>query len=255
MAKPLKQKSINFLAVLEGRQARSGPKPTTFIFPGVLLAVVCVGISVFAFFHIQVLDFEHQYAALSEYLNSPTTTSQFAEAQTLQSQADALQREADGMATPIENLLSYPDLLSTDYRELMALAGANITVSNASFNHAAGTLNLTCTTEYLPAIDTFVSQLRNAAFLSDVEYTGYTGSSSPLSTPTVRSGSTTSGTTTGNTSAGGQTTSSTSTSGQAASGQASTSSTGSRYQFSLTCTLRSPTGGNTPDSGQLTGGQ
>ncbi|MDR1088189.1 MAG: hypothetical protein LBL23_02805 [Coriobacteriales bacterium] len=190
MAKTVRQKEINFLTVLVGRRTRKKINASTLIMPCVLLLVVLVGVGAFTYLSMATAQIDAQSDTIREYLNSPDTTRQLAEAQSTDTEAKSMAALAETTAAPIDNLASYPDLTTAQYTQILEYAGANIQLSTINYTRDTGSLTFSGTTEYVLSISTFIAQLRNSGLFSDVVYLGYSGSvpvASQLSTPTSRS--------------------------------------------------------------------
>lgn len=205
MAKTVKQKEINFLNVLLGRSAKKKLDLRTLIMPGLVLAMVLVGVGVFAILYANTAQVEAQSNTIREYLNAPDTTQQLAESVTMESQAQEMQARAKGLVEPMENLAGYPDLTSDTYRFIFDSAGLNIELHLMSYDRSTGILSFTATSQYVLSIPTYISQLRSSGIFVDVTYSGYAGDnrSSQLGTSTSRgSASAASNSSSGDTSGG-----------------------------------------------------
>jgi hypothetical protein len=152
--------------------------------------VVLTGVGIFGYYSMVTAGVNAQSDTIREYLDSPDTTRQIAQAQSTETEAKSMIAQAETAATPMENLATYPDLSTAQYRQIVELAGANIQLSTINYTRDSGTLSFSGTTEYVLSISTFIAQLRSSGMFSDVVYTGYSGSvpvASQLSTPTSRS--------------------------------------------------------------------
>ncbi|MDR2671995.1 MAG: hypothetical protein LBC35_01605 [Coriobacteriales bacterium] len=253
MAKSLRQKDINFLAVLDGRRAKRALSPQSFILPGVLVLVVLVGLGVFTFFQVNTMRLNSESDQIQTYLSSATTARELSEAQALKTQATDMQAKASNVATPMDNLASYPELTLGILYSLIELAGANIEITDMQYTKTTGILHFTASSDYVLSIPTFVSQLRTSGLFAYVEYTGYSGGGAggggQLADSTNRGSSTDTTGTSGATGAG------------AGAAAAAVSEQTPTYKFSLECALippPAPTSSGTPAAVQpssQTGGE
>jgi hypothetical protein len=187
MAKSLRQKDINFLAVLEGSNTRTRRGIVAFAAPGALALLMLVGIVTFICIQVNIAQLEGQTNEIKTYLNSTPVTRQLADANDLKIQAAAMQSRADAIATPLINLAGYPDLVSEDYARIRDMADVNIELTALTFDRTTGLLTLQATSDHVLAIPTFIGQMRSSGLFSDVSYSGYVDSAgSVLSSATVR---------------------------------------------------------------------
>jgi len=179
MAKKVKQKEINFLAVLAGSRSRKKIQPRSLILPLALLLVIGVGLGVYSFISSLTHDVNSESNDIRAYLNSPETTRLIAEADSIETQAQNMQATADRVALPMENLATYPDLTTEDYSRILGYAGANIEITIMRYDRTTGILRFTATSDFVPSVPTFISLLRHSGIFSSVAYSGYSSNVSP----------------------------------------------------------------------------
>lgn len=220
MAKTVRQKEINFLTVLEGRRAKRRLDPRALVMPGVVVLILLAGIGIAVLLYLNTSQVNEESDAIRAYLNAPDTNRQLSEAADIGAQAQAMANRAEGVATPMENSGTYPDLTSEDYRRISDYAGVNIELYTMSYDRSTGILKFTATSSYVSSIPTFISQLRGSGIFTDVSYSGYAGNLSAslqLSNTTSRSASASS-----------------------AVGTSTTDASMPTYAFSVECSVKAP---------------
>lgn len=202
MAKSVRQKEINFLTVLSGRSARKKLKPRSFIMPGVLVLLVLAGVGVFALMHAATLQVYGESDAARAYLDSPETTRLLADAKSVETEAANVLAGELVVSQPMQNLATYPDLTSAQYRQIREYAGINVELLAMGYDRSTGILSFAATSEHVYALPTFIAQLRASGIFNDVSYLGYASNVSPtlLSTSTNRTDTSSTGTASSSTS-------------------------------------------------------
>lgn len=181
MAKSVRQKEINFLTVLSGRKSKKRLNPRSFIMPCVVLLIAIAGVGVFGLLHNSLMQVEQESNTIREYLNSAEVNRQLNEAESMSLQAESMTNEANQVASPMENLATYPDMTTEHYAKIFEYAGVNIEVSTLSYNRSTGILSFSATSSYVLSIPTFIGQLRASGLFDDISYSGYVGNNTATS--------------------------------------------------------------------------
>ncbi|MCL2806557.1 MAG: hypothetical protein FWD27_00090 [Coriobacteriia bacterium] len=179
MAKTVRQKEINFLAVLSGRRVKKKLELRSFIMPLVLLLIALVGLIIFFLLQSSAAEVKAESNEIRDYLNSPETERQLVEAAQVESDARAMSIAAEQVAVPMEYLVGYPDMSANNYSRMRAFAGPQVELSTLSYDRNTGLLAFTASSDYVLSIPTFIAQLRSSGMFSEVSYSGYSSNVTP----------------------------------------------------------------------------
>jgi hypothetical protein len=180
MAKTIKQKDINFLLILQ--DASKPAKKSKLLVITLLVAIVlAVGMAGF-FLYATTLNanLQRQIEKLLTVVPDPSAQRQIAEAERATQAAAAMQEEAYALVAPLDNLATYPDLTSEDFRKIFNLAGNSVVINDIGYSRETGILTFNATCGSVRGVPIFMRGLRNSGIFRDVSYSGYTGGTTLL---------------------------------------------------------------------------
>jgi hypothetical protein len=175
MARTLKNKEINLLAALERGGARRRLGKGAII--AIVLAAALAGCTVLFFvYQIGAIgSLKNRQEAAQDYVSEHQ--GEYDDALAMQQQAQQAQAKADAVTAAVEGIASYPDMTSTDYKNLYSIAGSKVTITNISYSRETGMLTFTGKTGSATRVPIFISALRQSGMFSGVSYDGWAGGS------------------------------------------------------------------------------
>lgn len=176
-AKYLDQKDMNFLeryqTVVEGKQAKIDPK--FFVFPaaGVLgvLAVMFIIINIITAITVS------GNKKIQAYVNDANNIASYNEAVELSKDIAEKRLSKTALEQTIEIVKKYPQINQDFITKLYAALPQGVTVENITFDSAQGYLSLSCNSDAVAIIPTFINNLEGTGEFACVGYTGYSGGS------------------------------------------------------------------------------
>ncbi|MDR3308179.1 MAG: hypothetical protein LBS58_04705 [Coriobacteriales bacterium] len=175
MAKPIKQKDMNFLAILDKRANKKPLGLGAVLVPVAFIALLVLG----GFYYWQAetaaRDLQATAKDIQSYLDNPHTQDQVDLARRARSEAGEVRALADTVAVPVENLATYPDITSAALGTIFYIASWNVELSDFSYDRETGQLSFLATCDYATGVPIFVGRLRSCGVFDDVTYDGYDG--------------------------------------------------------------------------------
>jgi hypothetical protein len=176
MAKTIKQRELNLLLAMDRSKAKKGISAQRIAVILGLFFVVLLLAAVAVLFFLKAAELSDRKDELTIYLNDPATQAAYDESIRANNRALAMRAQADAITGPVENLRTYPQFGSDGIRRVIMLAGTTVEVSNMNYDIATGVLSFSATCGSATRIPIFIAELRICGIFSDVDYSGYSGS-------------------------------------------------------------------------------
>ena len=177
MAKTIKSQELNLLLALERGKTKS---PGAAKMPGMLrmdlivsILIVLVIIAFYIFYFFSSSDLDSKIQSSREYLSTSTVISDFNTAEAKQAEAEAMQTKASELEAALNNIKSYPDLNSSDWKKLFRIAGGRVEMTDFIFNRSSGSLTFTASAGSATRVPLFITELRASGIFDSVSYSGY----------------------------------------------------------------------------------
>jgi len=173
MAKTIKIKDMNFLAVIE--QEEKGKKKRR-IGTVPLIAIIGIVLGIAAYIILNQMESAQLFAEIQEkqdYIK--TNQSDYDEAMSIEAEAADMTAKSEQIGTAVANIQSHPDLSADELRQILELAGDRVRMTNISFDRDSGTLSFSATCDTAAGVPIFISQLRLSGLFADISYQGYSG--------------------------------------------------------------------------------
>ena len=177
MAKSIKSRELNLLLALEKSKGRTSEKTklpsmlrmTMIIFIMLLAVLIAFG----AFFFMSSASLINEISDSNEVLQNPVYRDTFNRTEQIRIDAEEMAAQAADLAGTRDNLETFPDMKSADWKKIFRIAGGRVDMSNFSYDRRTGILSFTATTATAPRVPLFITELRASGIFSAVSYDGY----------------------------------------------------------------------------------
>jgi hypothetical protein len=175
MAKPIRQKDINFLSVIDAKQDRQALSKFLLACIAVIAAFLVLSLCVFVFGLVAQTGIQSEKNRIEEYLNDPNTLAALAASNVAANDLAEINKQNEALKSPISSIETHPLLRPNDIRTILNLEGSQVEIGVIYFNVESGLLEFTADIEgeNIEGVPYYITQLRNSGIYADVTYRGY----------------------------------------------------------------------------------